>query len=70
VIAQVDKQNTAVIANAVHPAGQADSFADVGRRQIGAGVAAIGMHFEFPILRTFQIARVNDAGSSKSPAIP
>src|SRR5262249_39079788 len=43
VVAQVDKQQPAVIAHAVHPAGQAHVLADVTLAQGAAGVGAIAM---------------------------
>jgi hypothetical protein len=43
-IAQVDEQKTAVIADAVAPAGQPDLLADVGFAQDAAGVGAVAMH--------------------------
>ena len=43
-IAQVNKQNTAVIADPMHPAGQANGLADLRSGQRGAAVGAIGMH--------------------------
>jgi hypothetical protein len=47
-IAQVDEQNAAVIADAVDPPGQADGLSDMGLSQIGAGMAAICVHFHSP----------------------
>ena len=44
VIAQVDEQQLAVVALAVHPAGQAHGQADLSRAQLAAVVGAIGMH--------------------------
>jgi len=44
VIAQVDEQNTAMIAHPVNPARQADGFADVIFGQSGTSMAAIGVH--------------------------
>ena len=43
-VAQVDKQHAAVVADAMAPAGQADLFADVGFAQGAAGMGAITMH--------------------------
>ena len=47
-VAQVDEQDAAMVADAVHPARQANGFALVGLGQVGAGMAAIGMHVECP----------------------
>ena len=44
VVAQVDEQQAAMVAHAVHPARQADGLADVGLAQVRAGVAAVAMH--------------------------
>ena len=43
VIAQVDEQQAAVVAYAVHPARQAHAMTDVGRAQSPAGVRAIAV---------------------------
>ena len=43
-VAQIDEQQVAVIALAVHPAGQADFCAGIGEAQSAASVRAIGMH--------------------------
>ena len=44
VVAQVDEQQPAMVADAVHPARKADGGADVGFPQLGAGMAAVSMH--------------------------
>ncbi len=44
VVAQVDEQNPAMVADAVAPAGQANRIADVALAQGAAGVGAITMH--------------------------
>ena len=43
-VAQVDEQHAAMVADAVAPAGQADGFADMGFAEIAAGMGAIGVH--------------------------
>ena len=43
-VAQIDEQHAAMIALAMHPAGQADLAAHVGGAQLGAGVRTIGVH--------------------------
>ena len=43
-VAQVDEQQPAVVADAMHPAGQADGLADVGGAERAAGVASIAVH--------------------------
>ena len=43
-VAQVDEQNAAVIADPMDPARQADRLADMGFVQLDAGLAAIGVH--------------------------
>ena len=45
-VAQVDEQQMAVVALAVHPARQADGFADIACAKVGAAVGAIGVHAE------------------------
>ena len=44
VVAQVDEQQPAMVADAVHPARNADGGADVGFPQLGAGMAAVTVH--------------------------
>ncbi len=44
VIAQIDEQEPAVIADAVAPAGEARGLADVARAERAAGMGAIAMH--------------------------
>jgi hypothetical protein len=44
VVAQVDEEHAAMVADAVHPARQADGVAHVGFGQLGAGMAAICVH--------------------------
>jgi hypothetical protein len=43
-VAQIDEQQAAMIALAMHPARQADVLADGGGRQAGAGVGTVGVH--------------------------
>ena len=43
-VAQVDEQHAAVVADAVAPAGKADVGADLGEPKGAAGVRAIAMH--------------------------
>jgi hypothetical protein len=43
-VAQVDEQDSAMVALAVNPAGQADGRADIGGAQLGAMVRAVGVH--------------------------
>ena len=43
-VAQVDEDHTAMVAAAMHPARQADRFANICGGQGGAGMAAIGVH--------------------------
>ncbi len=43
-IAQIDEQEAAMVAHAMHPAGQAHIRAHVGFSEFGAGMAAIAMH--------------------------
>ena len=43
-VAQVDEQQTTVVADAVAPAGEPDLFADVAFAQDAAGVGAVAMH--------------------------
>src|SRR5690606_12807656 len=44
VVAQVDEEHAAVVPHAVHPARQPNGLARVGRVQVGAGMAAVGVH--------------------------
>jgi hypothetical protein len=44
VIAQVDEQHAAVVAHAVHPAGEPDFLVDVALAERAAGVGAVAMH--------------------------
>ena len=55
-VAQVQKQHTAVVPHPVHPAGQAHSVTLVLKAQIGTGMAAIGVH-DGPFLGLFQVSR-------------
>ena len=43
-VAEVDEEQPAVIAHAVHPARQADVGADIRGAERAAGMSAIGMH--------------------------
>ncbi len=43
-VAQVDEQHPAMVADAMAPAGQADLFTDIALAQGAAGVGAIAMH--------------------------
>jgi hypothetical protein len=44
VIAQIDEQNPAMIANAMTPAGEPNSGSDVGLAQSAASVGAVAVH--------------------------
>ena len=44
VISQIDKEQTAVVAHAMHPSRKADCLANIIDVQVGTGVAAISMH--------------------------
>ena len=48
-VAQVDEQHAAVVADAVAPAGQTDGLADHGQPKGAAGVRAIAMHGSPPV---------------------
>ena len=50
VIAQVDEQDAAVVADAMTPAGKARLAADVACSQCAAGMAAIAVHFRLDSL--------------------
>ena len=43
-VAQVDEQHAAMVADAVAPAGQADRLADVALAERAAGMGAVAMH--------------------------
>ncbi len=47
-VAQVDEQDAPVVADPVHPAGKADGLAHMGGVEVGAGMAAIGVHGSSP----------------------
>jgi len=48
-VAQVDEEEPAVIANAMAPAGQAHVLSDVGFPQVAAAMGAITMHQTVPL---------------------
>ena len=43
-IAQIDEEQTAMVAHAMHPSRKANGLANIFDGQVGTGVAAIGMH--------------------------
>jgi hypothetical protein len=47
-VAQVDEQQTAMVADAMHPAGKADGLTDLGRAEGPASERAIAMHGKLP----------------------
>jgi flagellar basal body rod protein FlgC len=47
-VAQVDEQDAPVVADPVHPTGKADGLAHMGGVEVGAGMAAIGVHGSSP----------------------
>ena len=46
-VAQIDEQNAAVVADAMAPAGEADLGADVGLAERAAGMGAVAVHARF-----------------------
>ena len=46
VIAKIDKEDSAVIANAVHPARKANIVANIRSVQVCASMAAVGVHLD------------------------
>jgi hypothetical protein len=44
VVANVDEQEAAMVADAMHPAGDSDGLADIGRAKGSAGMAPVAMH--------------------------
>lgn len=58
-VAQVDEQQLAMVAPAVHPAGEFYLLADIGLFQLAAMVGAVGMHE-----RVFQMAVFDVQGSA------
>ena len=67
-VAQVNEQNPAVIAHAVHPTRQANCFAHIGRGQRGAAVRAVSMHVFSPHLgavRTSAQIHLSRGGKSR-----
>ncbi|MGZ9102552.1 MAG: hypothetical protein ACXW3Y_06525 [Rhodoplanes sp.] len=47
-VAQIDEQHAAMVADAVAPAGEAHVLPDIARAQVAAFVGAIAMHPGFP----------------------
>ena len=43
-VAQIDEQHAAVVADAVAPSGEADFLSDQGLGRLGAGVGTVGVH--------------------------
>jgi hypothetical protein len=43
-VAQVDKEQSAMVADPMNPAGEPDIRADIGFPQLNAGMAAVTMH--------------------------
>ena len=50
-VAQIDEQKTAMVADAVAPAGQAHGFADQGQPEGAAGMRAVAMHGTVRLVR-------------------
>ena len=46
VVAQIDEDHAAVVADTVNPAGEADTLADLGFAELSAGVGAIDAHLK------------------------
>jgi hypothetical protein len=46
-VAQVDEQHAAMVADTMHPAGEADMGADIGLAKGGASVTAVTVHRSF-----------------------
>ena len=46
-VAQIDEQHAAVVADAMAPAGKPDLGADVARAERAAGVGAVAVHVQF-----------------------
>ena len=72
-VAQIDEQQAAMVADAVHPARQPHIIAHVRRRQSGAGVGAIAVHFQVSFegwsrAETAPDKRMRGAGLSRFPA--
>ncbi len=56
VVAQVDEEQTAMVAHAMHPAGQPDRLADIGFAKGAARVRPERMHLYFLTLKALEIA--------------
>lgn len=56
-VAQVDEEHAAVIADAVNPAGKANGGADIRLAEGGTGVAAVTVHRIVPELLKGRAAR-------------
>ena len=50
-VAQVDEQHAAMVADAVAPAGEPDGLADMAVAEFAAGVRAVAMHFAVFLLK-------------------
>ena len=50
-VAQVDEQQPAMVARAVHPAGEPGALADIGLAQLAAGMGAVGVHRSGPLVK-------------------
>jgi hypothetical protein len=68
-VAQIDEQHAAMVADAVAPAADADGFAVVGVAELAAGVRAIDVHLEVPegVRRQANAAMRLRVRSGKSP---
>jgi hypothetical protein len=67
VIAQVDEQHAAMIADAVNPAGKANGGADIRLAESGTGVAAVTVHrLVLELQKAAQLVKRRTAAWSKS----
>ena len=48
VVAEIDEEQPAMVADAMHPARKAHGLADIAGAKLAAGLAAIAVHEEVP----------------------
>ena len=66
VVAQVDEEDAAMVADTVNPAGETNGGADIGLPQGGTGVAAVTVHEMYPGITCAGATLEGSAGKGKS----
>ena len=69
VVAQIDEQQPAMVADAVHPAGEADGLADVVGAERAAGVASVAVHGGNPRCLAAETGLFGARKSARAPAL-